>query len=247
MRPSRPQPTAITSDPRSLGDAIAGVDGSIAGLTGTEAARRLRIHGPNAIAAGSGDHPIALLAGQFRSPLVAILVLAAGLSFALGEVGEGLTIGAIVLASSALGFFQEYRASSTMAALRQRLSVSVEVLRDGRIATVASSVIVPGDVVELTTGSLVPADGVILDAKELNVDEAALTGESLPVEKAAARQDVPFDDSSALHMGTSVRTGSARLLVLNTGTRTQFGAVAVRRPISSRKRLSPAAFAASAC
>lgn len=89
----------------------------------------MRIHGPNAIAAGSGDHPIALLAGQFRSPLVAILVLAAGLSFALGEVGEGLTIGAIVLASSALGFFQEYRASSTMAALRQRLSVAVEVLR----------------------------------------------------------------------------------------------------------------------
>ena len=215
-----PSPKAATS----LAETLLAAGSSPAGLGSPEAAERLRTDGPNLLRAETGAHPLAILGNQFRSPLVLILLAAAALTFGLGETQEALIIAFIVLGSSGLGFYQEFRASSAMEALRARLAITARVFRDGRAVDLAASAIVRGDVVELAAGSLVPADGVLLEATDLHIDEAALTGESFPVVKSAAGASIA--DDNRIHMGTSIRSGSAKALVLQTGARTQFGSIA---------------------
>ena len=171
------------------------------GLASREARERLGRYGRNELRDRAVMLPISVLVEQFRSPFVLILLAAAALSFGVGEMQEGAIIVAIVLASSALGFFQEYRAANTVASLQARLSNSVAVLRDGRAAELPTAELVPGDVVPLKAGSMIPADGVVLAANSLHVDEAPLTGESYPAEKQAASGAVP-EASGLLHMGT---------------------------------------------
>lgn len=211
----------------SLAALFAELGSSAEGLPVEEARRRLERFGHNLLKGDDGSHPVAILANQFRSPLVVILLAAAALTFALGETTESLIIAAIVVGSSALGFYQEYRASSAVAALRRRLEITTVALRDGAGRTVAASDIVRGDVLQLAAGSLVPADAVLIEATELHLDEAALTGESFPVVKAAAPANGPLNDDNRIHMGTSVRSGTAKALVLQTGGATQFGALAL--------------------
>lgn len=196
------------------------------GLTTGQAASRLARYGTNELRNGAGHQPIGVLAEQFRSPFVLILLAAAALSFGIGEVQEGVIIAAIVLASSILGFFQEYRAANTVAALRARLRNTASVLRDGEIREVPATQIVPGDVVQLKAGSMVPADGIVLEANSLHVDEAPLTGESFPAAKAASPADREPSAECLLHMGTSVRSGTGRMLVRATGAATQYGTIA---------------------
>ena len=197
-----------------------------AGLTSKEAAVRLSTFGSNDVQDGSVQLPLMVLVEQFRSPFVLILLAAAALSFVIGEVQEGLIIVAIVMASSALGFSQEYRAANTVAALRARLRNAATVLRDGSSREIPTSELVPGDVVLLKAGSMIPADGVALEASSLHVDEAPLTGESFPVEKSAfSGQPSP---ESLMHMGTSVRSGTGRMAVTATGEATQYGEIARR-------------------
>jgi len=209
----------------------AGLSSGAAGLTAREAARRLqpaeraRLEGQARLAA------LRLLARQFRSPLILILVFAAVVSSAMRDWTEAAIILAIVLGSTLLGFAQEHRADAAVAALRRRLALSVRVVRDGVEQAVPAAAIVPGDVILLSAGNLIPGDGLVLEARDFLVTEASLTGESFPVEKqpGVLPPDAPLARrTNCVFLGTSVRSGSARVLVVRTGRDTAFGEVAAR-------------------
>ncbi|MDT3671320.1 MAG: magnesium-translocating P-type ATPase [Aromatoleum sp.] len=201
------------------------------GLAAIEAAQRLRRVGANTVEDRDQQTALRLMLRQFESPLVLILIFGAGISLWVRDWIDAVIILTIILGSAALGFVQEFRASVAVTALRRRLALIVEALRDGRITTIPASEVVPGDVIRLAAGSLVPADGVVLEAVDFLVTEASLTGESFPVEKRASI--VPTDTPLAgrlnsVFMGTSVRSGSATVLIVKTGRGTEFGAIAER-------------------
>jgi Mg2+-importing ATPase len=201
------------------------------GLATSDAEDRLATQGPNVVAARarvSGPH---VLLRQFRSPLVLILLIAAAIAGTVGDRTGMAIIVVIVLASTALGFAQEFRASRSIESLRKRLGMFSKVWRDGSLRRVPARDIVAGDVVELSAGSLIPADGVVLAVRDCFVVQSVLTGESLPVEKLVypSRVDASLPArTNAVFMGTSVRSGTARMLVVRTGARTLFGEVASR-------------------
>jgi Mg2+-importing ATPase len=208
---------------------LAGLHSQIAGLSSAEAASRLKEAGANAIGRKVGASAISAFARQFRSPLVLILIFAALVSAFVGEGSEALIIGVIVLASCVLSFTQEYGASKAMEALTARISHKALVLRDGAVTSVPVEEIVPGDVMRLSAGNLLPADGVILVSHDFNVSEAALTGETFPVVKAPGRSPAQAQISqrnNAVFTGTSVRSGTADILVVRTGERTEFASIA---------------------
>ena len=201
------------------------------GLTTTEADQRLERYGPNRVGQDDITAVWRLLARQFASPLVLILTFGAFVSLVLKEWIDATIILSIVFGSALLGFFQEYRASTALASLRQRLALSVSTRRNGEWVIVPLERIVPGDTIRLAAGNLVPADSLILEARDFLVSEAALTGESFPVEKhvgvveadaALARR------TNCAFLGTSVRSGTATLLVVDTGPRTNYGRIAGR-------------------
>jgi P-type Mg2+ transporter len=228
-KPQVNQPAPYWS--RSASDMLADLGSSPPGLSDEEAAERLQRHGPNVLAARAEHTALRLLLRQFASPLVQILVGAAVVSLFLRGWVDATIILVIVLGSTLLGFTQEYRASSAVAALRRRLALTVKALRDGAPRTVLASSIVPGDIVLLSAGNLVPADGLVLEATDFLVTEASLTGESFPVEKRAGvvAADAPLAGrTNCVFLGTSVRSGTASVLVVETGRRTAFGAIAAR-------------------
>jgi Mg2+-importing ATPase len=201
------------------------------GLSGVEAAARLASHGPNRVQDEQSLGALRLAAHQFESPLVLILVFAAVVSLLLGEWIESSIIIVIVFGSTALGFIQEYRASNAVAQLRGRLALKVRVLRDGILTTVPSTDVVPGDIVVLSAGNLVPADGRVIEAGDFLVSEASLTGESFPVEKSPGTlpAGTPLARrSNCVFLGTSVRSGAAHVLVTATGRDTALGGIAGR-------------------
>src|SRR5512139_2127312 len=170
-------------------------DGS--GLTEEEAARRLAEAGPNELAERGGRSPASILLDQFASVMVGVLVAAAAVSLAIGETRDAGVILAIVILNALLGFRQEYRAERAMAALKKLAVPTVRVTRGGRVVEVSARLLVPGDVFFLEAGNRVPADGRLLDAFGLKIQEAALTGESVPVEKrlrALPVEDLPPGD-----------------------------------------------------
>ncbi|MDH5539490.1 MAG: magnesium-translocating P-type ATPase, partial [Rhizobacter sp.] len=201
------------------------------GLATIEAKRRLREHGANSIADEPVTGVLRLALRQFESPLVLILVFGAAVSAVLRQWLDAAIILAVILGSAALGFLQEDRASAAVARLRRRLALTVKVRRDGWPQVLAVRELVPGDVVELSAGNLVPADGVVLEARDFLVSEASLTGESFPVEKhpGVLPADAPIGRrTNAVFLGTSVRSGTAVVLVVHTGEATAYGAVAAR-------------------
>jgi len=210
---------------------------SAAGLSGEEAARRLARDGPNVLKPQARSTALTLLVGQFKSPIVILLLLATGLSFFLHDPVNALIILAIVLASGLLGFWQEHSATRAVQALLAIVQVKATVLRDGSPREVPVEEVVPGDIVVLDAGDLVPGDCLLDESKDLFVDEATLTGETFPAEKAAGvlAGDAPLGKrTNALWMGTHVVSGSARALVVITGKQTEFGKV------SERLKLRPA-------
>jgi len=172
-----------------------------------------------------------LLFEQLTSPLMLILIIAALLALIMREWIDATIVLGIVLISAVLSSAQEYRASSAVAKLRQRVSIKATVLRDGLFIVIPADTVLPGDIVRLSAGSLIPADGVVLDAADLFVSQALLTGETFPVEKrsgiVAADAALP-ERSNCLFMGTSVRSGTGTLLVVATGAATRYGHIADR-------------------
>ena len=162
-----------------------------------------------------------ILARQFTGVLVVILIVAAGIAFALGEMIDTIAIGLVVLLNGILGFVQDWRAETALEALRNMLSPRALVLRDGREQFIAARELVPGDLVIVDAGGRVPADLQLTSAVQLLVDESVLTGESVPVDKAVS------DEVPMLFAGTSVAAGRAQGLVIAIGTETKFGQIAL--------------------
>ncbi|HEY7511698.1 MAG TPA: magnesium-translocating P-type ATPase [Vicinamibacteria bacterium] len=205
----------------------AGLDG----LATREAAARRARHGPNTLHERVAFSRARVLGRQLRSPLLLLLVFAAAVSAGTGQWVDSAIVLAIVAASAGISGSREYRAQSAALRLRERVRARTTVVRDGAPAAVEVSAIVPGDVVLLSAGSLVPADAVVLQATDFFVNEAMLTGESFPVEKRAGERpaDTPLRRrANCVFLGTNVRSGAARCLVVATGRGTQFGAVAHR-------------------
>ncbi|HEV2763729.1 MAG TPA: cation-translocating P-type ATPase [Pyrinomonadaceae bacterium] len=200
------------------------------GLTAEEAARRLAEFGPNELAAQERVSPWAILLEQFKNVLIVILLLATALSAFLGHGVEAAAITVIVLFAVVLGFVQEYRAERAIEALREMAAPLASVLRDGRERKVPARELVPGDVVLLATGDKVPADVRLVEAVNLQTVEAALTGESAPVEKhtgALADEQLPLGDrTNVAYAGTAVTYGRGRAVVVATGMATEFGKIA---------------------
>lgn len=201
---------------------------SSSGLTNAEAAARLSTYGENTIHAKKSASPLLLFLGQFKSPIILIMLVATGISAATGDWLDSLIIFAIVLGSAVLSFLQEYSASNAIAKLRSHIQMQCTVLRDGTPTQVPSTKLVPGDIVKLSAGSIVPADGIVLDYVDFLVDQSVLTGEAMAVEKrtgAVAANTELAKRTNCVYMGTTVHTGSATVLITLTGDKTEFGSI----------------------
>ena len=208
----------------------AGREAEALGLSGAEAEARLARFGPNLFRARPDKSLLRQYLARFKNPLVIILLVASAVSAFVGEVANFLIISFIVLLSVTLDFFQEYRANAAAKKLRLSVSLRAIALRDGKPVEVAATQVVPGDVVLLSAGDLIPADGRVLDARDFFVKQALLTGESYPVEKRpGALPDSATEiqeATNAVFMGTSVISGSAKVLVIKTGAITAIGEIA---------------------
>ena len=208
-----------------------------AGLTTDEAEARLKTYGYNLLKEKKQTDTVTLLLSQFKSPLVLILLAAAVLSIFLQDPTSAVIIFVIVCASGVLGFWQERGATDAVKRLLSIVQISSTVLRSGEAKQILLEQIVPGDVVMLSAGNVVPGDCLIIEARDLFVDEAALTGETFPAEKSVGvlAPDAPLSArSNTLFMGTHVVSGTSKALVVMTGKKTEFGKIsqslAIRPP-----------------
>lgn len=199
---------------------------ALTGLTSAEAARLLARFGPNDPTPARRRSLLLELLLQFANPLVGVLLLASAVSAFVGELLDAAIITAIVLLSVAVNFVQTYRSEQASEHLRATVAPTATVLRDGVFREVPRVEVVPGDVVSLRAGDLVPADGDLLSARDLHVQQSALTGESMPVEKDGTPGDTP--DANRVFLGTSVVSGTATARVTATGASTVFGDIARR-------------------
>lgn len=199
------------------------------GLTDAEAASRLSQYGPNKLQKGKRFSALAIFMNQFKSLVIWVLIGAAGISAALGEIVDGLAIIAIVILNAIIGFAQEYRAEKAAAALARLAAPHCRVVRNGHSMVVAATEIVPGDVLLLEGGDLVAADARLVQASVLRTNEAPLTGESQVVDKLtdSLPTETPLaEQKNMVFLGTSVTGGSGRAVVVNTGMETQLGHIA---------------------
>jgi Ca2+-transporting ATPase len=199
------------------------------GLSPEEAARRRERFGPNEIEHEAVVSPLTIFANQFKNSLIIILIVAVVLSALVGELVDAAVILVIVVFCAALGFIQEFRAERALEALRKMLSATVTVIRGGAALEIDAVGIVPGDIVLLEAGDKPAADLRIVESHSIHCDEAALTGESLPVEKTD--RDLPADTAvqdraNMAFTGTTVTFGRGRGVVVATGMRTEFGKIA---------------------
>ncbi len=204
-------------------DVLKALESGTGGLSSDEAQRRLTRYGPNALRS-HGARAWTVLARQLRNPLLLLLLGAATVSGVTGDPSDAVIIGVIVALSVGLGFVNEYRSEQAVEALHSQIHHTALVIRDGVPKRVDVTALVPGDLVQLSVGDIVPADVRLLETVELECDEAVLTGEALPVEKTA--DAVSSGDRSCALMGTVVREGSARGVVVRTGMQTGFGRIA---------------------
>jgi P-type Mg2+ transporter len=201
------------------------------GLRQDEAQKRLKVYGPNTLNSKEKTQVITLLIRQFATPIILILIGADILSFFLGDKTDAIIILFVILVSGLLGFFQEKGAYDAVSKLKQLIKSNVNVLRDNKEVSIPSDEIVTGDVVILNAGDTIPGDCIILESNNLFVGEAALTGESFPVEKSPgtiAAEAVISQRTNSLFMGTNVHSGMAKVLVVNTAKNTEFGKISQR-------------------
>lgn len=225
-RPAVDEPWALESDElmRSLGT-------TPAGLSADQVRDRLRQHGANRLHGDERSPVLAAVVGQLRNPLLWLLAIAAGIGAAVGEGTNAAVVVAILLLGSSISILQEGRAGRTLARLRERVAPRSWVVRDGALVELPSTELVPGDILVLAAGTLIAADAVLYEAHDLFVAESALTGESFPAEKhvgPAPHGSTLADRVNVVHMGTNVRSGSGRAVIVQTGRHTQLGGLAHR-------------------
>lgn len=219
---------APSSDPHSMtaADVLAALGAREGGLSEAEAADRLARHGPNSLPAPPGRHPVLRFLAHFHNVLIYVLLGAAVITASLGHLVDTGVILAVVLANAIIGFIQEGRAEQAMAAIRQMIAPRASVLREGRRRSIDAADLVPGDIVLLEAGEKVPADLRLIEVAGLRIEEAILTGESVPVEKATApvARDAAIGDRGCMGFsGTLVAGGSGRGVVVATGGATEIG------------------------
>ncbi|WP_298270858.1 cation-translocating P-type ATPase [Geobacter sp.] len=210
--------------------ALQRLDSARQGISSAEARRRLEDCGPNELAERGGRSPFAMFVSQFTDFMILVLLAAALVAGAIGDLGDAAPIVTIVILNAIIGFVQEYRAERAMAALREMAGSTATLLRDGAPVTVPAREIVPGDLVLLEAGNVVPADLRLVEAPRLTIVEAALTGESFPVEKTTepvAGDDLPLGDRlSMAYKGTVVTHGRGAGVAVATGMATELGRIA---------------------
>jgi P-type Mg2+ transporter len=198
------------------------------GLSHIEAERRLAIFGANRVEASQTRSILHKLGHRILNPLVAMLLVAAAVSGVSGDLGSFAIIVTVLLLSLTLDVVQEHRAELTAEALRASVAIEADAIRDGTDVSIPVTALVPGDIVRLRTGDLIPADGIVLEAHELQVNEALMTGEPFPACKtdAPCSAILPAEATNALFAGTSTVGGSGKMLIVETGSRTRFGTIA---------------------
>jgi Mg2+-importing ATPase len=201
---------------------------TLEGLSSEEAKHRLSVYGYNLFKPKKGTDALSLFLNQFKSPLVIILMFAAILSYFLGDPTSAIIILVIVFVSGLLGFWQERGATNAVEKLLSIVQIKTTALRDGKPTDVPLEEIVPGDIVILSAGRVVPGDSALIECKDLFVDQAALTGETFPAEKliGLVSAQAPLNErSNTLFMGTHVISGTAKAVVVETGRNTEFGKI----------------------
>ncbi len=199
------------------------------GLAPAEVARRLGQYGPNALAETRGRPALAIVLDQFKSLIVVLLIAATAVALALGEIIEAVAILIVIVLNAAIGFLTEWKAEQALTALRKQAAAMAHVIRDGEAHQLPAADLVPGDMAVLAAGARVPADGRVIESVRLQVDEAALTGESHPVAKIPdplRDENAPLGDRLDMaFMGTAVTDGRGRMIVTATGMRTEVGKI----------------------
>lgn len=204
------------------------IESSENGLSVAEAKKRLSEFGKNLIQRDKGDGVLKLLWGQINNPLIWVLIGSGTLAVLLGKITDGLVVLSVVVINTIIGFIQEYKAGKAIEALADMVPENATVLRDGQYTTIPVAEIVPGDLVQLAAGDRVPADMRLINQKNLSVEEAALTGESLPSQKSidpVAKDAVIGDRKCMVYSGTLVTSGSATAVVVTTGMLTELGKI----------------------
>jgi P-type Mg2+ transporter len=231
--PIKQSDSSLLSSEESLslpaGEVLYRLQTSLEGLTSEEVQTRLEHYGHNEVTRRGRVPVVVRFFTHFRSPVTIILMVAAVLSGILGDVTNTIIIFSIVLVSVILDFYQEYRAEKAAEELRRRVANTVVAYRDGNKQDILVSGLVPGDIIGLSVGDIVPADARVVTAKDFFADQSALTGESFPAEKNADTIPNPPDDVSKwtnyLFMGTSITNGTATAVVIKTGSDTQYGEI----------------------
>lgn len=200
------------------------------GLPANEAAARLELYGRNVISEKKAKRPFVILLSQFKGPFVILLFVAVGLSTWFREWLDAIAILVVIIVNGIIGFLMEYKAERSMEALKRLTKMNTKVLRDGRLEEISSDKIVPGDILIAEAGDMITADARIISSSQLQVDESALTGESVAVEKADAVLDENISLGDRLNMlfkGTYITRGNVRAIVTGTGMSTELGRIAV--------------------
>ncbi len=224
------QPKNITWHTQSAEEVLIQLGSSANGLSVQGAAQRLAADGANEIKEGKRISPVQIFLGQFKSILIWILIAAGVISGVLGEMVDAIAILAIVVLNAVIGFYQEYNAEKSIAALKKMTAPQAKVRRDGQVTSIPASGIVAGDILTLEAGDLVAADARLIEAASLKCIESALTGESESVTKQPAtleQDDVALGDrENMIFMGTSIASGTGQAVVVGTAMKTELGRIA---------------------
>jgi P-type Mg2+ transporter len=228
---ARIQPAPLGSHQQPINDLLKALSTTEAGLTSAEAERRIGDYGPNEPEVVRRASPLTEFLHFCTNPLVLILLVASMISAFLGELLNAAIIGAMVVLSVVVNFVQAYRSEQAVKRLREQVAPTASVLRDGDWQELPRRVLVPGDVIRLSAGDLVPGDARLISSRDLHLQQAALTGESMPVDKApgtSTSTETLLDSEHCVFVGTSVVSGSARAVVFATSRNTAFGDIALR-------------------
>ena len=215
---------------KEINDVIRDLNTSSQGLSSEEAKKLLSEYGPNELKEVKKKTPLGIFLDQFKDFMIMVLIAAAVIAGIMGEAADTAAIVIIVVVNSVIGFVQEYRAEKAMEALKQMAAPAAAVLRDGATVLIPTSEVVPGDIVLLEAGRVIPADLRILESAQLKIEEAALTGESVPVEKSVSPlhdEMIPLGDRKNMaYKGTMVSYGRGRGVAVATGMETELGRIA---------------------
>ncbi|MFQ6119396.1 MAG: calcium-transporting P-type ATPase, PMR1-type [Methanosarcinales archaeon] len=226
----------------SIEEVLQKLKSSKSGLTLEEVKNRIKTYGYNKLEEMQKETPIQLFISQFKNAMIFLLIAAAIISFAIGDKTDAIAISIIIVLNAVIGFFQEYKAEKSLEALKSMTAPEARVIRDNSEIKILARELVPGDIILLEAGDKVPADSRILESATLEIDESALTGESVPVKKTTKEvpQNAPIAERTCMaYMSTVVTSGRGKAIVTETGMNTEIGKIAEMVQMSEQRTLTP--------